>query len=70
MSYQVPFGSWKSFVLSRVAKLVPSYNAVYATVRPKAVLNECAEITVSRADKGVEVGRRARIAVTPAVMFW
>jgi hypothetical protein len=57
-------------VLSRVAKLVPSYNAVYASERPKAVLSECAEVMVSKADKGALGGRRPRIAVTPAVMFW
>jgi len=52
-----------------VAKLVPSYKAVYATVRPKAVLSEWAEVIVSRADKDADVGRSARTAVTPAVIF-
>ena len=60
----------KRLELSKVAKLVPSYKAVYAIVRPNAVLSECAEMMVSRADSGAEGGSRARIAVTPAVMFW
>jgi hypothetical protein len=60
----------KRFELSKVAKLVPSYKAVYAIVRPNAVPSECAEMIVSRADNGAEGGSRARIAVTPAVMFW
>ena len=70
LKYVIPRCNWKCFVLSRVAKLVPSYNAVYAIERPNAVLNEWAEMMVSKADKGADGGRRPRIAVTPAVMFW
>jgi hypothetical protein len=66
----LPRSNSKSFALSKVAKLDPSYKAVYATERPKAVLIECAETIVSRADRGVADGRRARIAVTPEVTFW
>ena len=70
LKYVIPRCNWNCFVLLRVEKLVPSYNAVYAIERPKAVLSECAELMVSKAEKGADWGRRPRIAVTPAVMFW
>ena len=58
-----------TFELARVAKLAPSKMAVYATARPYGVDRECEEIIVSKDESAPDVGKRARIAATPAVTF-
>ncbi len=59
-----------SFVLSTVAKPVPSNSAVYATARPYGVLRGNADTMVSKGDIALEGGNRALVAATPAVRFW
>lgn len=59
-----------SFVLSTVAKPVPSNSAVYATARPYGVPMGNADTMVSKGDSALEGGNRALVAATPAVRFW
>lgn len=48
---------------------IPSYSAVYASDRPKGVATENTESKVSEDEIGSAMGKRRRVAVTPAVTF-
>lgn len=65
----VPPSGQNNLVESSVAKLDSPKIALYATARPNAVLNECAETVDSSEDMSSGRGNKARTAATPAVRF-